>query len=58
MRGYNKIKSLLDKMNTAPVPETFSHDFLKNKLGLKESTYHAMIPLLKKLEFLDADMLF
>ena len=41
-------------MKEVPIPETFSHDFIKNKLLLKSSTYHAMVPLLKKLEFLDA----
>ena len=54
VNGYNKIETLFEKMKEAPVPETFTHDFIKNKLMLRSSTYRAMIPLLKKLEFLDS----
>lgn len=54
VNGYNQIENLLLKMKEVPIPEVFSHDFIKNKLMLRSSTYHAMVPLLKKLEFLDA----
>ena len=49
-----KTSKLLDKIKSVPVPPKFTQDFLATKLQLKSSSYHAMIPLLKKLGFLDA----
>jgi len=54
VNAFTQIKILLEKIKQVPVPPKFTHDFLASKLALKSSSYHAMIPLLKKLEFLDA----
>ena len=53
VNAYNSISKLLEAIQTASVPPKFTYDFLNTVLGLKSSSYRAMIPLLKKLEFLD-----
>ena len=55
VNAYTVIRNLLTKIKEVPVPAKFTHDFLSAKLQLKSSSYHAMIPLLKKLDFLDSN---
>lgn len=51
--GYGRIESLFEKIREAEVPPKVTIDFLYTKLGLKSTSYRAMIPLLKKLGFID-----
>jgi len=48
-----KIPELFAKIREAAVPPKFNRDFLTTMLDLKSSNFVAMIPLLKKLGFLD-----
>jgi len=54
VNAYNGIPTLFQKIKAASVPPKFTVDFLSTILDLKSSSYRAMIPLLKKLGFLDA----
>ena len=51
--AYGKIENLFKKIIEAKVPPKVTVDFLYTKLGLKSTSYRAMIPLLKKLGFID-----
>ena len=51
--AYGKIENLFKKIIEAKVPPKVTLDFLYTKLGLKSSSYRAMIPLLKRLGFID-----
>jgi hypothetical protein len=53
VNAYNGIPTLFEKIKTAAVPPKFTVDFLSTALDLKSSSYRAMIPLLKKLGFID-----
>jgi len=51
--SYGNLKNLLDGIKKASVPTKFNRDFLSTMLGLKSSSYHAMIPFMKKIGFID-----
>jgi hypothetical protein len=51
--GYGGIPTLFKKIKEAAVPAKFTQDFMATVLGLKSSSFRAMIPLLKKLGFID-----
>lgn len=53
VNGYGGIPTLFKKIKEAAVPAKFTQDFMSTALGLKSSSYRAMIPLLKKLGFID-----
>ena len=53
VNAYGKIEELFKKIREAAVPPKVTNDFLYTKLGLKSTSYRAMIPLLKKLGFID-----
>jgi len=53
VNGYGGISKLFKKIKEAAVPPKFSQDFMSTMLDLKSSSYRAMIPLLKRLGFLD-----
>jgi Family of unknown function (DUF5343) len=53
VNAYNGIPTLFKKIKAAAVPPKFTVDFLSTVLDLKSSSYRAMIPLLKKLGFID-----
>jgi len=53
VNGYGGIPTLFRKIKEAAVPAKFTQDFMNTVLGLKSSSYRAMIPLLKKLGFID-----
>ena len=53
VNGYGNLAALFGEIRKASVPPKFTQDFMHTKLGLKSSTFRAMIPLLKKLVFLD-----
>jgi len=51
--AYGRIKDLLNKIKEAAVPPKVTNDFIYTKLGLKSTSYRPMIPLLKKLNFIN-----
>ena len=50
------LETMLEKMKTASVPEKFSHDFVATKLGMKGGTPRSIIPFIKKMGFVSADV--
>jgi len=55
MNAYGQISKVFDKIKSAGTPEKFTYDFLATKLGFKSSSVRAIIPLLRKIDFLTAD---
>jgi hypothetical protein len=53
VNGYGNISKLFVEIKKASVPPKFTQDFMESVLGLKSTSYRAMIPLLKKIGFLD-----
>ena len=53
VNAYGNLSKLLNKIKTASVPPKVTQDYLSTVLGLKSSSYQPMIPLLKKLGFID-----
>jgi Family of unknown function (DUF5343) len=53
INAYGGIPTLFQKIKIAAVPPKFNIDFLGTVLDMKSSSYRAMIPLLKKLGFID-----
>ena len=53
VNAYGNIPKLFDAIKAASVPPKFTNDFIQTVLGLKSTSYRAMIPLLKRLGFLD-----
>jgi len=53
VNAYNGIAKLFEKIKAAAVPPKFTVDFISSMLDLKSSSYRAMIPLLKRLGFID-----
>jgi hypothetical protein len=53
VNAYNGIPKLFEKIKAAAVPPKFTVDFMGSMLDLKSSSYRAMIPLLKRLGFID-----
>jgi hypothetical protein len=51
--GYGGVPKLFAKIKEAAVPPKFTQDFVSTALDLKSSSYRAMIPLLKRLGFID-----
>ncbi len=51
--AYGKIAEIFNAIKSAAVPTKFNQDFIKTILGLKSSSFNAMIPLMKKLNFID-----
>jgi hypothetical protein len=53
VNGYGGIPKLFTAIKEAAVPPKFTQDFLNDVLNLKSSSFRAMIPLMKKLGFVD-----
>lgn len=53
VNGYGGIPKLFTAIIKAQTPPKFTHDFLNSVLGLRSSSFRAMIPLLKRLGFID-----
>jgi hypothetical protein len=51
--AYGKIATLLDKIAKAKIPDAFTVKYLNQSLGLKSTNDRNLIPLLKKLGFID-----
>ena len=54
VNAYGSIPKLFIGIKTAAVPPKVSQNFLDSVLDLKSSSHRALIPLLKKLGFLDS----
>lgn len=52
--AYGSISKLFSEIRKASVPPKFTQDFMETALELKSSSHRALIPLLKKLSFIDA----
>jgi hypothetical protein len=52
--SYKNLPTMFEKINSAKIPEKFTHSFLLTTIGLKGTNDRAMIPLLRNLGFLDA----
>ena len=53
VNAYGGIPKLFEKIREAAVPQKFTQDFVSTALDLKSSSFRAMIPLLKRLGFID-----
>lgn len=53
VNAYGSLSKLLDKIKAASVPPKVTRDFFSTVLGLKSSSYQPMIPLFRKLGFID-----
>ncbi len=53
VNAYGGLPKLFAEIKKASVPPKVTNDYLYTVLGLKSTSYRAMIPLLKKLGFLD-----
>jgi hypothetical protein len=53
VNAYKGIPKLFEKIKAAAVPPKFTVDFMTSMLDLKSSSFRAMIPLLKRLGFID-----
>jgi len=53
VNAYNSIPKLFAGIKAAAVPPKVTQDFLESVLELKSSSHRALIPLLKKLGFID-----
>ncbi len=53
VNAYGQIGRFFEEITKASVPPKVTQDFLSTVLGLKSSSYRAMIPLLKRLDFID-----
>lgn len=54
VNGYGAIPKLFSEIKKASVPPKFTQDFMETVLEFKSSSHRALIPLLKKLGFIDA----
>ena len=54
VNAYGNVPKLFEEIRRASVPPKFTLDFMETVLGLKSSSARALIPLLKRLGFLDA----
>ncbi len=52
--SYGKIKTFFAKAASAKVPDSFTHAYLAETLGLKSTSDRPLIPLLRQLGLLDA----
>ncbi len=52
--AYGKIGQLFDRISKAKIPDAFTVKYLNQSIGLKSTNDRSLIPLLKKLGFVDA----
>jgi len=51
--AYGGIPKLFEEIKKASVPTKFNRDFLSTVMGLKSSSFHAFLPFLKRIGFID-----
>lgn len=54
VNAYGAIPKLFTEISKASVPPKFTQDFMDTVLELRSSSHRALIPLLKRLNFIDA----
>jgi hypothetical protein len=54
LSSYKNVPTLFEKIGTAKVPDSFTHGFLQNTIGLKATNDRQLIPFLRHLGFIDA----
>src|ERR1700730_12343651 len=54
LTSYKNVGKLFDAIHSAKQPDTFTHQFLHNTLGMSSSGDRSFFPLLKNLGFLDS----
>ena len=52
--SYKNVGKLFEKINTAQKPDAFTHEYLRETIGLKGTGDRALISFLRNLGFLDA----
>ncbi len=55
MAGYGRIKTALEKIQSASTPERFTQEYLADTLGMKGGSARPVIPYLKRVGFLGTD---
>lgn len=55
LNSYGVVPLILNRMQTAPVPERFSHDFLSSTLGFRREADRPFVPLARRMGFLDTE---
>ena len=53
--AYGNITKALEKIQAAPTPPRFTHDFLATKLGMSGGSARPVVPFLKRVGFLASD---
>jgi hypothetical protein len=53
LSSYKNVATLFEKIAAAKIPETFTHAFLQNTIGLKNTTDRPLIPFLRSLGFIE-----
>jgi len=53
LSSYKNVSTLFEKIGTAKVPDSFTHSFLQNTIGLKGPNDRRLIPFLRDLGFID-----
>ena len=53
VNAHNLISKVIEAIREKPIPSKITQESLKTIFDLQSTSYHAMIPLLKKLGFLD-----
>lgn len=54
LSSNKNVSTLFEKIGTAKVPDSFTHTFLQNTLGLKTTNDRPLIPFLRNLGFIDS----
>jgi hypothetical protein len=54
LSSNKNVAKLFEKILAAQKPSTFTHDYLRNTIGLKGTNDRSLIPMLRNLGFLDA----
>ncbi|QND70753.1 DUF5343 domain-containing protein [Tardiphaga robiniae] len=54
LSSYKNVPVLFQKIGSAKVPESFTHAFLQNTIGLKNTADRPLIPFLRSLGFIDS----
>ena len=53
LSSYKNVPTLFDKIAAAKIPDSFTHSFLQNTIGLKATGDRPLIPFLRNLGFID-----
>jgi Family of unknown function (DUF5343) len=54
LSSYKNVPTLFEKIASAKLPDSFTHTFLQNTIGLKNTTDRPLIPFVRSLGFIDS----